>query len=95
MPGILSTNNPVVKVPGLRPSTLTTGLLVLPYNGRFSINNLTNNDVGITLQDRDNLTRMGTMANVPPPLGIYLLEQSLYMRTPLLQEHPSCGIVFP
>ena len=29
MPGILSTNNPVVKVSGLRPSTLTTGLLVL------------------------------------------------------------------
>ena len=29
MPGILSTNNPVVKVSGLWPSTLTTGLLVL------------------------------------------------------------------
>ena len=29
MPGILSTNNPVVKVSGLRPLTLTTGLLVL------------------------------------------------------------------
>ena len=29
MPGILSTNNPVVKVSGLRPST--TGLLVLLY----------------------------------------------------------------
>ena len=29
MPRILSTNNPVVKVSGLRPSTLTTGLLVL------------------------------------------------------------------
>ena len=32
MPGILSTNNPVVKVSGLRPSTLTTGLLVLLYH---------------------------------------------------------------
>ena len=29
MPGILSTNNPVVKVSGLWPSTVTTGLLVL------------------------------------------------------------------
>ena len=29
MPGILSTNNPVVKVSGIRPSTLTTGLLEL------------------------------------------------------------------
>ena len=29
MHGILSTNNPVVKVSGLRPLTLTTGLLVL------------------------------------------------------------------
>ena len=27
--GILSTNNPVIKVSGLRPSALTTGLLVL------------------------------------------------------------------
>ena len=32
MPGILSTNNPVVKVSGLRPSTLKTGLLVLLSN---------------------------------------------------------------
>ena len=32
MPGILSTNNPVVKVSGLRPSTLTTGLLVLLFD---------------------------------------------------------------
>ena len=32
MPRILSTNNPVVKVSGLRPSTLTTGLLVLILN---------------------------------------------------------------
>ena len=31
MPGILSTNNPVSKVSGLRPSTFETGLLVLLY----------------------------------------------------------------
>ena len=29
MPGILSTNNPVSKVSGLRPSAFETGLLVL------------------------------------------------------------------
>ena len=32
MPGILSTNNPVSKVSGLRPSTFETGLLVLIYD---------------------------------------------------------------
>ena len=32
MPGMLSTNNPVSKVSGLRPSTFETGLLVLLYN---------------------------------------------------------------
>ena len=32
MPGILSTNNPVSKVSGLRPSTFETGLLVLLFS---------------------------------------------------------------
>ena len=33
MPGILSTNDPVVKVEGRRPETLTTGLFVLSIPG--------------------------------------------------------------
>ena len=50
------------------------------------LNNITDNDVGITFQDEDNLTRTGPgpWLMFHPSLGVFLLEQSLYMRTPLL-----------
>ena len=54
------------------------------------LNDLTNNDVGISFEDKDNLTRMGVTANVPPlprsipARSITLFENSFTVRAPKL-----------
>ena len=54
------------------------------------LNNLTNNDVGITFQDTGSLTRMGIVANVPPlprsipSRAVTLYENSFAVRAPKL-----------
>ena len=54
------------------------------------LNDLTNNDVGISFEDKDNLTRMGVTANVPPlprsipARSITLFENSFAVRAPKL-----------
>ena len=54
------------------------------------LNNLTNNDVGITFQDTGSLTRMGIVANVPPlprsipARAVTLYENSFAVRAPKL-----------
>jgi len=54
------------------------------------LNNLTNNDVGITFQDTGNLTRRGIVANIPPlprsipARAVTLYENSFAVRAPKL-----------
>ena len=62
---------------------------ILIHNWKI-LNDLTNNDVGISFEDKDNLTRMGVTANVPPlprsipARSITLFENSFAVRAPKL-----------
>ena len=67
---------------------------IMPRNSKYYswkiLNNLTNNDVGISFEDKDNLTRMGVTAKVPPlprsipARSITLFENSFAVRAPKL-----------